>query len=88
MKSKVGQIIFFPDNTSYITLVGIKWKDANSGELTIYGQPAKLKRIEHFNIENKEVITNSFHFPIGYLIKWLKENDAIDEKGILTDIEL
>ena len=88
MKSKIGQLIFFPENGLYITLVAIKWKNANSGELTMYGQPAKLKRVENFNIENKEVVTDSFHFPLWYLIKWLKESGAIDENNVLTNIEL
>ena len=88
MKSKIGQLIFFPEDVLYITLVAIKWKNANSGELTVYGQPAKLKRVDNFNIENKEVVTNSFHFPLLYLIKWLKESGAIDENNVLTNIEL
>ena len=88
MKCKVLQIIFFPEDVAYMTLAAIKWKDAQSGYITVYGQPSKLKRVEFFKIEGEEVIAETFHFPIYYLIKWLKENEAIDDKGILSDIEL
>jgi len=74
-----------PDGQSdMLCITQVRFDSAVVGRIRFYGEPMKLFRDEHFNIEGEIVFTEQFNFPIGYLMKFLVGNDAIDEKGVIT----
>ena len=74
------------ESGSYMTLQEIMFNSSTSGKLKFCANPISLRREELFNIEGDMVVTESFHFPIPYLIQWLKENDSIDENNVIKNI--
>ena len=66
------------ESGSYMALHEILFTSNSGGKIRFGANPVELRREEIFNIEGQEVITESFHFPIGYLFQWLIANGAFD----------
>lgn len=77
-------IVAIPTKNGLIFLRGV---DFDKKEITMNGNPTNLTRVEKFMIEdNKKVITQSYYFPIEYLIKLCYENNCMGENGELKNV--
>jgi hypothetical protein len=78
-------IISIPYEGGLIFLRGVNFE---KHEVTINGNPTKLTRVEKFMIQDgNQVITESYFFPIEYLMILCSENDAIDENNNLISVQ-
>lgn len=51
------------------------------GEILLMGNPIKCVRREHYSIEGDNVITDSWHFSVKLLAKFLTHAGSISENG-------
>ena len=63
-------------------LIFLRGVDFNNKKITIN------KEDEDFVIDNNQVITTHYHFPVEYLFKLCMDNNCIVDKGNLTNVEL
>ena len=78
-------IVSIPYDKGLIFLRGVNF---DKHEVTLNGNPTKLTRVEKFMIQdNNQVITESYHFPIEYLMMLCSLNDAIDKDNNLMNVE-
>lgn len=67
-------------------ITGVLFKDGKSGRIRFNGKPIQLWREEHFDIEDGNVITEQFHFPMFYLTRFLEANDFMVDGKIVPDV--
>ena len=78
-------IVSIPYEGGLIFLRGVNFE---KHEVTINGNPTKLTRVEKFMVQDgNQIITESYYFPIEYLVMLCSENGAIDKDNNLINVE-
>lgn len=80
-----NSIQLIPLEGDALFLTGVLFKDGKSGFVRFNGRPIKLAHEEHFDIEDANVITEQFHFPLFYLQRFLESNDFIVEGKVVME---
>ena len=78
--------VYIPSANCSIYLKEILFESNSSGKIRFNGKPTKLFREEHFEIEDRHVVTDNFYFDIQELLDWLISNNSITEKGEVFNI--
>lgn len=88
MTTNIVQVIHLTKEDYNIAIKGIIPETQTSGKILLLGHPMKCLREEVYTIINNQVVTQSWNFPIDYLIMFLSKAGSVDEKGnvILTEV--
>lgn len=79
------QMVFLSDTETYIFLREVMF-DGEGGWIRFNDGLLQELKTETFEIKEKQMITESYHLPIQYLLKWLEMNGCLDERGNVTDM--
>ena len=76
------------DGDKFYRTIDLGFEDVELYSPEVITEEDMLDIDEDFVIDNNQVITTHYHFPVEYLFKLCMDNNCIDDKGNLTNVEL
>lgn len=88
METNIVQIVPLPEGYNIAIKGLIPDKDnPMKGEILLMGNPIRCVRCEHYSIEGEKVVTDSWNFHVGLLVKFLTHAGSLNEDGTQVVIQ-